>query len=47
MKYFNPLVDKELISIFVIQEHKERIEISRTPNAKAGFWVNKSELLKS
>jgi hypothetical protein len=42
MKYFNPLVDKEPIDVFVIQEHKERIEISRTSNAKAGFWINKS-----
>lgn len=45
MKYFNPLVDKAPIEVYLIQENKDRIEISRTPNAKAGFWVNKKELL--
>ncbi len=45
MKYFNPLVDNAPVEIKIIQEHKERIEITRNLQGKAGFWINKSELL--
>lgn len=45
MKYFNPLIDKEPVEVKIIQAHKSRVEISRDLNGKAGFWVNKKELL--
>lgn len=45
MKYFNPLVDREPVEIKVIQYHKERVEITRYLDGKAGFWINKNELI--
>ena len=45
MKYFNILVDKEPVEVKIIQYHKDRVEITRNLEGKAGFWVNKKELI--
>jgi len=45
MKYQNILIDKETVEVKIIQYHKDRVEITRDLNGKAGFWVNKNELI--
>lgn len=48
MKYYNPLVDKEPVEIKILQyrnKDKDRVEITRDLNGKAGFWVNTKELI--